>query len=512
MVQVSPPPWKKNAPLERATRTRVPPASHQSRPLLFILLPPLFTHVFRPMMEAVATKLLGEVSWGLKGRVAIGAMLSVTDMVSDAFVIFKYMGEASTRGYGWILLWMLMGNLAMQLLLVLVQYKKKPLELLKECLIVATGAKPVVDAFRISSGKEQEGHHVFSPLVELVAGKVCEMFGESIPGCLLQCFVFLKGERSRASGASIIVSALMTGFASASISFDFDVSPAKRNESPEFYGYIPDDGRRTIIFCCMMLNSSLTLLIRAVGGSLLMLMEKKNFVVLLLGEMGLYLLQKALRGDLIYWTPGLGIRLSLVMRMVVKVVTDFTGLVHFRGPHELGGAYWTFNMALGLVGGVGSVMLYDGEEAEKGALWNVMGGLVGGWIAVFLVFLQLMKKRYRSGFFSLQTSKSKSIAYFLDGKNDADKAEVMKSNERQWREVREQVKDWVQEGWWRWSEEKPQWFSPAWIGRVPLDMIPTDAGREELKGFRESTRRRSSLVGLVGGGGGSSRGVVEPVS
>ena len=72
------------------------------------------------MMEAVAKKLLGEVSWGVKGRVAIGALLSLTDMASDVFVFLKYMGEARTRGYGWILLWMLVGNLAMLLLFVVV--------------------------------------------------------------------------------------------------------------------------------------------------------------------------------------------------------------------------------------------------------------------------------------------------------------------------------------------------------------------------------------------------------
>jgi hypothetical protein len=42
---------------------------------------------FRPMMVATARRLLSEVAWGVKLRVAMGAGLSMLDMVTDAFVI-----------------------------------------------------------------------------------------------------------------------------------------------------------------------------------------------------------------------------------------------------------------------------------------------------------------------------------------------------------------------------------------------------------------------------------------
>ena len=54
------------------------------------------------MLNAVAKRLLGEVSWGLKMRVIMGAGLCMMDMASDAFVIVEYMGKEETRGYGWI--------------------------------------------------------------------------------------------------------------------------------------------------------------------------------------------------------------------------------------------------------------------------------------------------------------------------------------------------------------------------------------------------------------------------
>jgi hypothetical protein len=47
-------------------------------------------------------------------------------------------------------------------------------------------------------------------------------------------------------------------------------------------------------------------------------------VYLLSDHCGL-ILYKLARADLIYWLPGLGWPLSILGRIIVKVVTDFTG-------------------------------------------------------------------------------------------------------------------------------------------------------------------------------------------
>jgi hypothetical protein len=53
----------------------------------------------------------------------------------------------------------------------------------------------------------------------------------------------------------------------------------------------------------------------------------------------IYLGIKALRRDFIYWIPleeGLwNLVVSFLIRIVVKVVVDFTGCVHFRHPYEV---------------------------------------------------------------------------------------------------------------------------------------------------------------------------------
>ena len=173
------------------------------------------------MLNVVAKRLLGEVSWGLKLRVTMGAGLSILDMATDIFVIVGYMGEEETKGYGWSLLGMVVGSLVLQLLMVFVQNRKEPWVMAKEMLIVLTGLKSAADCKRVCAGQEMEKHHAWDAKTELVATKGTEMIAESIPGCLLQLYVLLKvKDVSPATVGSVIVSAMTTGFSSASISFE----------------------------------------------------------------------------------------------------------------------------------------------------------------------------------------------------------------------------------------------------------------------------------------------------
>jgi len=207
---------------KRTARSQRLFCSHRLRPLFAP--PPLCSHMcmFRPMMNVVAKRLLGEVSWGLKMRVTMGAGLSILDLATDIiFVIVGYMGKDETKGYGWSLLGMVMGSMALQLLVVFLQNKGKPRVLMKEMLIVLAGLKSAVDCKRVCAGQEMEEHHVFDARTELVFTKCVEMVCESIPGSLLQLYVLLKVRNvSRATVSSVLVSAMTTGFSSASISFE----------------------------------------------------------------------------------------------------------------------------------------------------------------------------------------------------------------------------------------------------------------------------------------------------
>jgi len=116
-----------------------------------------------------------------------------------------------------------------------------------------------------------------------------------------------------------------------SLSYDFDTDPEKRKQTPAFYGYIPDEGiARPLLLVCMTLNSALLLLVRAFSAAMLMLVNKRYLAIYMAGDMALYLLQKVARGDFHYWLPvdGVGgLFLSLTMRVAVKTITDFTGVI-----------------------------------------------------------------------------------------------------------------------------------------------------------------------------------------
>ena len=181
------------------------------------------------------------------------------------------------------------------------------------------------------------------------------------------------------------------------------MDPAKRKESPDFYGYIPDGGQRTVVFGCMVLNGALLLLLRSLSAVMLMLVQKRYFVIYMAGDMALYLLMKVLRGDFYHWIPvdgAFGLIVSLLVRVIGKTITDFTGIVHPRSPQELGGLYWTVNMFLALLTSFGSVWIYtkSGLElqgfAQKEA-WPLVGYIGGAWLTTFVLFLLLMKKEYR---------------------------------------------------------------------------------------------------------------------
>ncbi|GMI26577.1 hypothetical protein TeGR_g12435, partial [Tetraparma gracilis] len=241
--------------------------------------------------------LLKNAAWGLWFRVISGSGLSMVDLATDINVILVYFGEEGQEGYGWMMLGMVLASMGLQLLMVVAQNGKAGWgKLLREVLIVVSGLKPGVDAMRVVSNAEMHEHHVMDVKVELVGTKMAEMFCESIPGCILQVYALIQGRSGAQMGTkvlSIVVSAITTGMASASISYDFDSDPENRRKLPSFYGYLPDEGNaRTTMYVCMVLNSALLLLLRSVGAALLMLADTKIFVAYMAGDHLLYLLQK----------------------------------------------------------------------------------------------------------------------------------------------------------------------------------------------------------------------------
>ena len=205
------------------------------------ILEPLFTEgVFEPMIIGIAKELMAASKLGLAKRVIVGALLSIGDMITDIWVIISYLNNGDTE-QAYSLMAMIGTSLSVQLLITYAQNRKKnKWVILREFAFVVTFLKPAVDAYRVATGHEDEDA-TYSPLVEMAMGKGTELAFESIPGGLLQAYVFINSpEKTVFFMISILISPLTTGYSSAMISFDMDVSVSNRKEVPLFYGYIKD--------------------------------------------------------------------------------------------------------------------------------------------------------------------------------------------------------------------------------------------------------------------------------
>ena len=113
-----------------------------------------------------------------------------------------------------------------------------------------------------------------------------------------------------------------------------------RRTGKVFYGFVPLYGLRLVVvrwsmyllsFCQLLGKSMEMAILNQVGG-------KTLAVGVLGGEMVAYLVYKLVRRDFRYWLPmprGNSLARSLIVRLTVKVICDFTGFLHAR--HERDG-------------------------------------------------------------------------------------------------------------------------------------------------------------------------------
>jgi hypothetical protein len=378
-------------------------------------------------------------------------------------------------------------------------------KVLREWFPILIGFKPAVDAYRIAKGGKQELGTAVDPMVENTYMKGAEMFAEAIPGVIIQLMAIATSDKEVSNSAwlSVAVSAITTGFASATISYDWDTDPMKREQVPDFYGYIPvNASKRMVVFVSMLLFTAGMLLIRCTTIVLLGLIGG-NLVFLYIGaDLGLYILVKILRGDFWYWFPtggNLEIVTSIVMRVVVKIIVDFTSIVQFRHPNEVGGMYWL----LGFVLTMGSLPVAI-IIAERGGVanemltfaWKVVGILISCTVLLFAVFFFNIEKKYLGTFFSSETGKGLTIKKYHNHQEEGKKADtVFNTSRHHWKSIEEEVKAWVEANWERWEEEQPKWFDERVRARVPVEYIPREGDARR----RESVRRASVDADAEGG-------------
>ena len=102
---------------------------------------------------------------------------------------------------------------------------------------------------------------------------------------------------------------------------------------------------RAVTFLLMIMLASLHNLSRTVGTALMLVVSPRLTLGLIIGEMIFYHLYKLVRRDYVLWVVGLegGLKYfgAFITHSIVKVLVDFTGLVHLRGPKLAGGALFS---------------------------------------------------------------------------------------------------------------------------------------------------------------------------
>jgi hypothetical protein len=306
---------------------------------------------------------------------------------------------------------------------------------------------------------------------------------------------------------SVAVSAITTGFASATISYDWDTDPAGRESAPDFYGYIPAKAsKRTVVFVSMLLFTAGMLLIRCTTIVLLGLMGGSWAFLYIGADLGLYLLVKTLRGDFWYWMPAGGkaeIVNSILLRVFAKILVDFTSLAQLRHPNEVGGAYWLFGLVLTM--GSLPVSIYVASPYVDERAIDIASLIVICFLPMtticFAVFSWNIESKYLHTFWSTLSSKDMSMAYFLEGESDNIKILVLACSRHHWVSIEGEIKKWIETNWAKWEEEQPDWFTDVTKATVPVEFIPGDGDARR----RESVRRASVDAEAEGGLAGALR-------
>jgi hypothetical protein len=355
-------------------------------------------------------------------------------------------------------------------------------------------------------------------MTEMTIMKVIEMFAEAIPGVIIQVMSIATSDKDVQTTAwlSVAVSAITTGFASATISYDWDTDPTLREQMPDFYGYIPAEAsKRTVVFVSMLLYTAGMLLIRCTTIVLLGLMGGSWAFLYIGADLGLYLLVKALRGDFWYWLPVGGkmeIVSSIIFRDANKIIVDFTSIAHFRHPNEVGGAYWLFGLPLTMVSLPVSLYIYLFSPYVDDNPIDIASFIVKYIIPITTIclgaFFFNIESKYLHTFWSTQRSKDMSMAYFLEGASDAIKFEVFGCSRHHWVSIEGEIKKWIELNWAKWEEEQPEWFNDTRKATVPVDFIPSDGDARR----RESVRRASVDAEAEGGLAGALRASVRRAS
>jgi hypothetical protein len=438
----------------------------------------VLTHVwFRPMLETMAKRALQNSFFGRRLRVGMAAALALANVAADVSFSFRMFvnGEllAALAMVGAFVI-----ATVIQVFIVVINHRHRGgKRVMYETFFVVSLVKPVVEASRLASNMRNILGAPLTVMEEASYSNAVRMVCGSIPAAIIKLVSMLGSRNGNLLEVfSFVISCVGIAFTSASMVYDADTDPANRNSRPWFYGMIGDT-HPSLVFILMVVTTALHVSAKTLCSSLLSLTDLRWLAVYVSADMAIFLLYKVVRRDFYTWVPGFGVALSLAYRLISKLLGDFTGLVDLRHSNEFGGGYFTANAALTQAACFMAAAVYSesyrGDKIDRSTLFTVVGSLAALWAMSFGGLLLAVERKHVRSFISLQTGREDTMRYFTDNEgNDERRVMIFEYNERHWRPIKRDVKQWVRSRYAIWVRDSPSWFDEALSARIPASFLP----------------------------------------
>ncbi len=100
------------------------------------------------------------------------------------------------------------------------------------------------------------------------------------------------------------------------------------------------------------------------------------------------------------------------------------------------------------------------DKIHDGLLFAMVSTLAVVWLVTVLCLALTIKREYLHTFVSLRTGYADTRGIFLDNEgDDARRVLIFFCNERQWRAIRDRVRQWVLSVYAAWKALMPAWFT-----------------------------------------------------
>jgi hypothetical protein len=122
-------------------------------------------------------------------------------------------------------------------------------------------------------------------------------------------------------------------------------------------------------------------------------------------------------------------------------------------------------------------------------------------LVTYAIFLASIEREYVATFYDTRTASEFNADRFLNATTDERKFDILKKNENMWRDIRNDVKDWLASRLPVWLEEEPPWLTDRYRSLIPEWAVDDKALLSRIRNENVEaiiSERRGSVAGFFG--------------